>query len=64
MLKYFDPYGDAVFNPAQAGDLRVDIRDQARRHANEPIGEFLRSLEPLVERLSAELHLYLWFVGD
>ncbi len=64
LLRYLDPYGDAVFNSAQAGDLLTDIRERAHRHPTEAIGEFLRSLEPLVERLSSEAGVYLWFVGD
>ena len=27
LLRYLDPYGDAMFNQAQAGDLKIDVRE-------------------------------------
>lgn len=64
LLRYLVPWGDAIFNQAQAGDLRDDIRQILRSHAGTPLAEVLASVEPLVERLSRETHVYLWFVGD
>ena len=67
LLKYLMPYGDAIFNQLQANDLALDIRDiQAARQAQRGtrLFDLLAQIEPLVEKLSRESHLYLWFVGD
>ena len=63
-LKYLVPWGDAVFNQAQAGDLTTDIRDVIRSHGGTTLAERLGEVQHLVDRLSAETHVYLWFVGD
>lgn len=64
LLHYLDPYGDAVFNRAQSGVLHTDVRQQVQRLHGQPVGEVLRALEPLIDRIAAGAHLYLWFVGD
>jgi len=64
LLRYLTPWGDAVFNQAQALDLADDIRLIRNSHLDTPLCELLAAVEPLVERLSRETHLYLWFVGD
>lgn len=64
LLKYLLPWGDAVFNQAQASDLSDDIRLTKNANPGTPLSELLSKVEPLVERLSQETHLYLWFVGD
>jgi hypothetical protein len=67
LLKYLTPWGDAIFNHLQAGDLALDIRDiRATRQAQKGtrLLELLGQIEPLVEELSRKSHVYLWFVGD
>jgi hypothetical protein len=64
LLKYLSPWGDAIFNQAQAEDLSADIADVRRAHGDPQVAEMLSRLEPLVARLSQEAHAYLWFVGD
>jgi hypothetical protein len=64
LLKYLVPWGDAVFNQAQAGNLAHDIRDLMNAHPGTPLASLLMDVQPLVERLSTETHSYLWFVGD
>jgi len=64
MLKYLTPWGDTVFNQAQAGDLAADIQDLKQANPGSPLFEMLFKIEPLVARLSDEVHVYLWFVGD
>ena len=64
LLKYLVPWGDAVFNQAQAEDLKRDIHDVLSTHANTPLGAMLSDVMHLVEQLSSDAHLYLWFVGD
>src|SRR5690242_12876570 len=64
LLKYLVPWGDAIFNQAQAGDLELDIADVLATYTGTPLGQILSDVRPLVERLSSETHVYLWFVGD
>jgi hypothetical protein len=64
LLKYLVPWGDAVFNQAQAGDLSDDIGMVKNANPGTPLFEVLSLVEPLVEKLSRETHLYSWFVGD
>jgi len=64
LLKYLDPWGDTVFNQAQADDLLADIVQAKEANPRTPLFDILSELEPLVERLSRETHAYLWFVGD
>jgi hypothetical protein len=64
LLRYLVPWGDAVFNQAQASDLAADILLVRNANAGTPLSQLLSEIEPLVERLSRETQLYLWFVGD
>lgn len=64
LLRYLIPWGDTVFNQAQAVDLQDDIRQISISHSGTALAEVLASVEPLAERLSNETHLYLWFIGD
>ena len=64
LLRYLVPWGDTVFNQAQANDLRDDVRQIIRSHGGTPLSDVLAEIEPLIERLSAETHVYLWFAGD
>jgi hypothetical protein len=58
------PWGDAIFNQAQAGELSNDIAKVKDDCPDTPLCKLLLEIEPLVERLSCETHVYLWFVGD
>jgi hypothetical protein len=64
LLKYLVPWGDAVFNQAQDGDLESDIADVKRKNTDPDLLHVLSQLEPLVGRLSSDTHAYLWFIGD
>jgi len=64
LLKYLVPWGDAIFNQAQAIDLASDIARAKDANPGTPLFELLSRIEPLVETLARETHLYLWFVGD
>jgi hypothetical protein len=64
LLRYLVPWGDAVFNQAQARDLANDIHLVKSANPGTPLFDLLSQVEPLVEKLSRETHLYLWFVGD
>src|SRR5262245_27513664 len=64
LLRYLVPWGDAVFNQAQAGDLRDDLRVLAGGNLDPLLRRHLLEIDTLVERLAAETHSYLWFIGD
>jgi hypothetical protein len=64
LLKYLQPWGDAVFNQAQADDLHADIVEVMNTNAGTQLFDILSEIKPLVARLSRETHAYLWFVGD
>jgi hypothetical protein len=64
LLKYLVPWGDAVFNQAQADDLASDIADVRAAQSEPALLAMLEAIEPLVARLAHETHVYLWFVGD
>jgi hypothetical protein len=64
LLKYIVPWGDAIFNQAQAADLLSDVRQVSAGNAGSPLDRHLLQLEPLVEKLGSDPHIYLWFVGD
>ena len=64
LLRYVVPWGDTVFNQAQADDLAADLRNVTNAHPDTPLSALLSELEPLVQALSREAHAYLWFVGD
>ena len=64
LLKYLVPWGDTMFNRAQADDLRDDVHQVIRSHTGTPLADMLCKIEPLIDRLSVETHVYLWFVGD
>ena len=58
------PYGDTVFNQAPAEDLADDIRQVIREHEGSPLDDMASRIEPVVERVGSNTHLYLWFIGD
>ena len=64
LLKYVVPWGDAIFNQAQADDLESDLADVRRTQSDPDLLDMLDAIEPLVSRLGRETHVYLWFVGD
>jgi len=64
LLKYLVPWGDAIFNQAQAMDLEFDIADLKRTKRDPQLIDLLTKIEPLISRLSGETHSYLWFIGD
>ena len=50
-----DQSGDAIFNQAQAADLANDIAGIRRANPHTPLSVRLGQIEPLVDRLSAEV---------
>jgi hypothetical protein len=64
LLRYLVPWGDTVFNQAQAQDLIDDIRGVVERNPGAPLSQRLLAVRSLAEKLMATTHSYLWFVGD
>lgn len=64
LLRYLQPWGDAIFNEAQRPDLSTDIRALVGENPGSPLGKLLTQVEPLLETMVQEPHVYLWFVGD
>jgi hypothetical protein len=64
LLKYLVPWGDAVFNQAQAPDLRDDIQALTEGSFGSPLSDHLLEIRALVEKLASETQSYLWFIGD
>jgi hypothetical protein len=64
LLKYLQPWGDTVFNQAQADDLHADIVEVMNASPGTPLFGLLSEIKPLVSRLSRETHAYIWFIGD
>jgi hypothetical protein len=64
LLRYLMPYGDAIFNQAQASDLANDITRVCSTNEGTILGDHLLEIRPLVDWLSSEIHVYLWFEGD
>ena len=60
LLKYLDPYGDAVFNRLQMNDLIRDIHELGKTQKDKLLEEILA----LAENCKEEPHTYLWFYGD
>jgi hypothetical protein len=59
LLKYLMPWGDAVFNQAQADDLDFDIAHVKRTTTDLQLREVFERLVPLVAQLNRETHAYL-----
>jgi hypothetical protein len=51
LLKYLMPWGDAMFNQAQADDLASDIAHVKAAHPDTPLHAMLEQIEPLVATL-------------
>jgi hypothetical protein len=64
LLRYIVPWGDAMFNQAQAPALLDDISICVDLDSGSPLSRHLLEIQCLVERLASETHAYLWFIGD
>lgn len=60
LLRWVDPWGDTVFNRAQCRALVLELDVLAAQTGDEVI----REIRELAERVAAEPHLYLVFIGD
>lgn len=63
LLRYIDPYGDTMFNRQQAA-LLVQELGEVQRQADPEAAAILGCVATLAQRVEAEPHLYLWFLGD
>ena len=62
-LRFVDPFGDTVFNAAQAAVLSREVEARLGS-AGEGDGETLARVVELADRCADEVHRYLWFLGD
>jgi hypothetical protein len=58
-LRFVDPYGDTIFNAAQATELAIEITRRA-----DPQDVTLRRIVDMADRVGGEVHHYLWLLGD
>lgn len=63
-LRFIDPYGDTIFNPWQAGALRVELEEKVDAIADEDDRERVMRVIELAKRCADGVHVYLWFIGD
>lgn len=63
-LRFVVPWGDAVFNQAQMGELLTELRSEAARQESPLFREHLEKIVELVEHASAFTHAYIKFIGD
>jgi hypothetical protein len=62
-LRFVDPYGETVFNAAQAAVLGREL--EARLGSTgEGDREMLARIVELTDRCAGEVHRYVWFIGD
>jgi hypothetical protein len=64
-LRFVDPWGDTMFNAAQAAVLGSELRELLRTgDLSEEQRNAVCSMQMLADRCAAEVHTYLTFVGD
>ena len=61
LIRYLDPYGDAVFNHLQMQDLISDLENLTKIDRN---NQLVVEIISLAKRCIEESHLYLVFYGD
>ena len=59
LLRWVDPWGDTVFNPAQCQQLSIELKLLSPRP-----GSPLAAVHGLAAAVVAEPHTYLVFLGD
>lgn len=62
-LRFVDPYGNTVFNRAQAAVLRSEL-DARLGSAPDRDREALARIIELADRCADGVHRYVWFIGD
>jgi hypothetical protein len=63
-LRFIDPYGDTIFNRAQA-TVMIEEWDRLKHSFSERNAETLwADIRELIVRCSEETHVYLKFMGD
>jgi hypothetical protein len=64
LLRYIDPYGNAVFNHLQMPQLLQEINLLIHRYSDQESKGLLESVRELAEKCGSASHLYLRFRGD
>jgi hypothetical protein len=63
-LRFIDPYGDTVFNPAQAAVLSAELNAAMGPVVDREDHARLVAVTGIADRCAASLHVLLWFIGD
>jgi hypothetical protein len=64
LLKYVDPYGNAVFNKLQMPQLLEELELLVKRCSDQESKSLLEGVRELAAECNEANHLYLRFVGD
>ena len=64
ILRYIDPYGNTMFNAAQAAVCRDELRRAATHVDDDGSRQGIAQVANLADQCANEVHLYLWFIGD
>jgi hypothetical protein len=64
LLQYLDPYGNAIFNGAQMGEIRKELMVLIERSSSGEQKTFLRSIHQLADQCEQHPHTFLRFRGD
>lgn len=63
-LRFVDPYGNTVFNRAQAEEVEMELERLAEDLSPGESLDLLIAVAELARKVQSEPHLYLWFIGD
>jgi hypothetical protein len=63
-LRFVVPWGDAVFNQAQAPELVRELQGEIEAATDAGTRLHLEKVARLVERAAVETHSYIKFIGD
>jgi len=58
-LRFVDPYGETVFNAAQATEFAIEITRRA-----DPADVTLQRVVAMADQVGGEVQQYLWLLGD
>jgi len=62
LLKYLDPYGDAIFNPGQMDDLIADLERMKKSVDSNKL--LIDKIVAMAVTCKNEVHTYIRFIGD
>ena len=63
-LRFVDSYGDAMFNQGQIPILVQELEASIEREKDSAVLEHVRKVLLVLGRATAQVHTYVWFIGD